>query len=66
MFGGGKLMNGMVGLPSVAKLALVGIGIAALNDRLPQVVPYQKYAVAGLVAGAPGVIGVVAKDKVIG
>lgn len=60
--GGGKLMRGLFPVGGVIAGALVGAGIATLQEKfLPQVIPYQSPIAGFAVAGIPGAAGALAR-----
>lgn len=60
------LMKGLFPVAGLMAGVIIGLGAASLNDKLPQVIPYQKYAAGFAVAGAPGIAGVVLRDFLSG
>ena len=56
--GGGTLMRGLIPVPKLISSALLGAGVAMLQQKfLPQVVPYQGAAAGFVVGGVPGAVG---------
>lgn len=56
--GGGTLMRGLFPVPKLISSALLGAGVAMLQQKfLPQVIPYQGAAAAFVVGGVPGAVG---------
>jgi hypothetical protein len=60
------MMKGIFPLAGIMAGVIIGLGAASLNDKLPQVLPYQKYAAGFAVAGLPGVGGVLLRDFLSG
>lgn len=56
--GGGTLMRGLIPVPKLISSALLGAGVAMVQQKfLPQVIPYQGAAAAFVVGGVPGAVG---------
>jgi hypothetical protein len=59
--GGGTLMRGLIPVPRLLSSALLGAGVALVQQKfLPQVIPYQGAAAAFAVGGLPGAVGAIA------
>jgi len=59
----GKVQTGFVsGMP--LKL-IAGAGAASVSDKLPQMLPYQRFIAAGAVGGVYGVAGAIARDFLV-
>jgi hypothetical protein len=57
-FGGGKLMTGFYKPSGMIQSALIGIGTAAVANKLPINVPYKAVIAAGVTGGLPGAAAV--------
>lgn len=60
------LRKGLFPLSGIMAGVILGLGAASLNDKLPQMLPYQKYVAGFAVAGAPGIGGVLLRDFLSG
>ena len=66
-FGGGKLTRGLFPVKGIIASALIGAGIATLQEKLlPQVLPYQSEIAGFAVGGIGGAAGSFARGMIKG